>query len=137
MQRHTLYAYVDGSDLDDVVAPIEEALVALAAAPGWVASRPTVVNQKRTVIGGYPDDLPDWELGINLVLPDPGDEPEGWFGDVARITEHLAKLHSALGCEFVIGITDNVTGVAEDLFFVESDAPDLVGLRSVVGVRGD
>jgi len=29
-----------------------------------------------------------------------------------------------------------VTGVAEDLFFVESDAPDLDRLRSVVGVRG-
>jgi hypothetical protein len=136
MQRHTLYAYVDGSDLDDVVAPIEEGLVALAAAPGWVISRPTVVNQKRIVTGGRPDDLPDWELGLNLALPDPGDKPDGWFGDVARIAGHLAKLHSALDREFVIGIADNVTGVAEDLFFVESDAPDLDRLRSVVGIRG-
>lgn len=44
MQRHTLYAYVDGSDLEDVAAPIEERLVELDAAPGWVASRPTVVH---------------------------------------------------------------------------------------------
>ena len=59
MQRHTLYAYVDGSDLEDVAAPIEERLVELAAAPDWVTSRPTVVNQKTDVPGSHPDDLPD------------------------------------------------------------------------------
>jgi hypothetical protein len=52
MQRHALYAYVDGSDLEDVAAPIEERLLVLAAAPGWVTSRPTVVNQKANVSGG-------------------------------------------------------------------------------------
>ncbi|WP_436296946.1 hypothetical protein [Variovorax sp. LjRoot175] len=136
MQRHTLYAYVDGSDLEDVAAPIEERLLVLAAAPGWVTSRPTVVNQKANVSGGRPGDLPDWDLGINLALPDPGAEPDGWFGDVERIAGHLAKLHSAFDREFVIGIADNVSGVAEDLFFVESDAPDLDRLRSAIGVRG-
>ena len=136
MQRHTLYAYVDGSDLEDVAAPIEERLVELAAAPGWVTSRPTVVNQKTDVSGSHPDDLPDWDLGLNLTLPDTGDEPDGWFGDVERIAEYLAKLHSTFAREFVIGIADNVTGATEDLFFVESDAPDLSRLRSAIGVRG-
>lgn len=136
MQRHTLYAYVDGSDLEDVAAPIEERLVEFAAAPGWVNSRPTVVNQKTDVPGSHPDDLPDWELGINLALPDPGDEPAGWFGDVERLAGCAAKLYSVFGREFVIGIADNVTGVTEDLFFVESDAPDLGRLRSAIGVSG-
>lgn len=136
MQRHTLYAYVDGSDLEDVAAPIEERLVEFAASPGWISSRPTVVNQKTDASRSHPDDLPDWDLGINLALPDPGDEPVGWFGDIERLAGCLAKLHSAFDREFVIGIADNITGVAEDLFFVESDAPDLSRLRSAIGIRG-
>ncbi|RST46576.1 hypothetical protein [Variovorax sp. MHTC-1] len=136
MQRHTLYAYVDGSDLEVVAASIEERLLLLAAAPGWVTSSPTVVNQKANVPGCRPGDLPDWDLGINLALPDPGAEPDGWFSDVERIAGQLAKLHAAFGREFVIGIADNVRGIAEDLFFIESDAPDLDRLRSAIGVRG-
>lgn len=136
MQRHTLYAYVDGSDLEDVAAPIEERLLELAAAPGWVTCRPNVVNQKANVSSARPGDLPDWDLGINLTLPDPGTEPDGWFGDVERIAGQLAKLYLAFDREFVIGIADNVTGVTEDLFFVEAYEPDLDRLRSAIGVRG-
>jgi len=136
MQRHTLYAYVDDSDLEDVAALIEERLVELAEAPGWVTSRPTVVNQKTNLSGSHPDDLPDWDLGINLALPNLGDEPARWFGDVVRVVGYLAKLRSAFDREFVIGIADNVTGVTEDLFFIESDTPDLDRLQSAVGVRG-
>lgn len=55
---------------------------------------------------------------------------------MVRIAGYLAKLHSAFDREFVIGITDNVTGVTDDLFFVESDAPDLDRLRSAIGVCG-
>lgn len=136
MQRHTLYAYVDGSDLGDVAAPIEERLVEFVASPSWATSRPVVVNQKTTESGSQPDDLPDWDLGINLALPDPGEEPEGWFDDVVRIAKHLAMLHSTFDREFVIGIADNVTGMTEDLFFVESDVLDLDRLRSAIGVHG-
>ena len=95
-----------------------------------------MVSQKTDVSGSHPDDLPDWDLGLNLTLPDTGDEPDGWFGDVERIAEYLAKLHSTFAREFVIGIADNATGVTEDLFFVESNAPDLGRLRSAIGVRG-
>lgn len=79
--------------------------------------------------------MPDWDLGINLALLDPGAEPDGG-GDVERIVGHLAKLYSAFDRELVIGIADNIRGVAEDLFFVESGTPDLDRLRSAIGVRG-
>jgi hypothetical protein len=136
MKRHTLYAYVDGSDLQDIAAPMEERFLELAEMAGWVTSRPTVVNQKTNTSVGRHGDLPDWDLGINLVLPDPSDEPAGWFSDVERIASYLAELQSAFDRDFVIGIADNVSGVAEDLFFIESDAPDLDRLRSTIGVRG-
>jgi hypothetical protein len=130
------YGAVGTSPVPVSESRIEERLLVLAAAPGWITSRPTVVNQRANVSGGRLGDLPDWDLGINLALPDPGAEPDGWFGDVERIAEHLAKLHSAFDREFVIGIADNVRGVAEDLFFVESDSPDLDKLHSAIGVRG-
>lgn len=95
-----------------------------------------MVNQKAEGSGSHPDDLADWDLGINMALPEPGDEPEGWFGDVERVAGYLATLRSTFAREFVIGIADNVTGVTEDLFFVDSDAPDLRRLRSAIGVRG-
>ena len=136
MQRRTLYAYVDGSDLEDVATAIEERLLVLAAATGWVTCKPTVVNQRTNVPGSRPGDLPDWDLGVNLPLPDPGAEPEGWFGDAEHIVGHLAKLYSAFDREFVIGIADNFRGVSEDLFFVESGMPDLERLRSAIGVPG-
>ncbi|MFV3332995.1 hypothetical protein ACNFIA_18800 [Pseudomonas sp. NY15437] len=132
MQRHTLYAYVDGSDLDDVVAGIEKELVELAAAPGWVLSRPLVVNQKAKGIGSRSGDLPDWDLGINLALPSPRNEQNDWFADIERVVARLVHLRSQFGRDFVIGIADNATGSADDLFYVESDAPDLVRLRAVI-----
>ena len=57
-------------------------------------------------------------------------------GSATLSASHLAKLHSTFDRDFVIGIADNITGVAEDLFLVESDAPDLDRLRSTIGVRG-
>lgn len=133
MQQHTLYAYVDGSDLDDVVMDIERELVELVASQGWVLSRPVVVNQKSVVVGSRPSDLPDWDLGINLAPPDPGRERREWFADIERVVGRLAHLRSQFGRDFVIGIADNVTGSADDLFYVESEAPDLGRLRGVIG----
>lgn len=115
-------AYVDGSGLDDVVAPLEERLVALAAAPGWLASRPIVVPEENRV--QRRTGLPDWDLGFNVALLDPGDQLDGWFGDVELIAAHLAKLHSTFDRDFVIGIADNVTGLAEDLFFADLAASE-------------
>jgi hypothetical protein len=97
MQRNTLYAYVDGSDLDDVVAGIEKELVELAAAPGWVLSRPLVVNQKAEGIGSRSGDLPDWALGVNLVLPNPGHEQNNWFAEIELVVAHLIHLRSQFG----------------------------------------
>ncbi len=114
MQRHTLYAYVDGSDLDDVAVAIERELVALANSSGWVASRPIVVNQKSVHAGSRPGDLPDWDLGVSLTLAEPGLEPTDWFADIERVVARLTHLHSKFG---------------RDL-----ETPDLGKLRLLIGV---
>lgn len=134
LNPQTLYAYVDGSDLDEVAEALEDEFRVLAEEPGWVCGRPTVVNQKTPVANARAGDLPyDWDLGLNLVLPELDEADSGWFADVQRIALHLAKLHSAYDRDFVIGLADSATGISEDVFFVDSAEPDLGLLRGSLG----
>jgi hypothetical protein len=139
MARHTLYAYVEGSDLDEVADDIESRVAQFVRETQWRHATPRLVNQRREkdpTLG--PDDYPDWELGLNVELPDTPNEPHGWFQDVETIAGFLAGLHSITGRDFVIGIGDNERGISEDLFFVDADTtPDLALLRQIVGVRDD
>jgi hypothetical protein len=43
-------------------------------------------------------------------------------------------LRSEVGRDFVVGIFDSESAVAEDLFFVDSDNPSVETLREIVGV---
>src|SRR5262245_39718170 len=135
LARHTLYAYVEGSDLDEVADAIETALEALVASSKWVFESPRIVNKKHERDDSYgPDDLTDWDLGLNLDLPDTGAEPVGWFQDVEQVARVVGQVVARTGREFVIGIGDNSTGISEDLFWVENGEPDLAQLRAIVGV---
>ncbi len=135
MPKHTLYAYVDGSDLHDIVGEVEARLERFVNGSQWNVGKPWLVNQRRENDPSLsPSDLPDWEVGLNLELPEPGSEPRGWFQDVERIANFLGELHASLGRDFVIGIVDNERRGSEDLFFVTSRAPDLSELRQIIGV---
>jgi hypothetical protein len=135
LARHTLYAYVDGSNLHAIAAELESRLERFVEGGGWHVRTPTIVNQTRPDDPTLkPGDLPDWELGLNLDLPDPGDEPPGWFADVERIVRFLGELNATFGRDFVIGIGDTERGNSEDLFFVDSALPDLNRLRQVIGI---
>src|SRR5262245_37057016 len=117
MARHTLYAYVDGSDLEDVAMTIESRLERFVDATAWRHAKPRIVNQRRLNDSSHrPGDLPDWDLGLNIDLPDPPLEPHSWFADVERIASFLAQLRDISGRDFVIGIGDNERGISEDLF---------------------
>src|SRR5688572_473669 len=135
MARHTLYAYAEGNDLHDVAADIEARVERFIRGGHWRYGTPRVVNQSRPDDPSLrPGDLPDWDLGLNLDLPDPPQEPEGWFDDVERIATFFAELHSATGRDFVIGIGDNERSFSEDLFTIDSASPDLGLLRRMIGV---
>ena len=49
-------------------------------------------------------------------MPDPGMEPAGWFAYVEAIARFFGNLHGEFGRDFVIGIGDAQTGIAEDLY---------------------
>jgi len=135
MPRHTLYAYVDGADLADVAAMLETRFMEFVASRRWVAGVASVVNQQHGEdTGTQPGDLPLWDLGISLSLPDSGAESPGWFADVEAIAQFLGTLHRESGRDFIIGIADTETGITDDLFTVSTDSPDLGRLRAIIGV---
>lgn len=79
-------------------------------------------------------DLPDWDLGLNMHLPD--DEPPDWFADVETMVTFLAPLQEEIGRSFILGISDNERGFTEDLpFEIDSPSPNLTLLRQVIGVK--
>src|SRR5262245_53078854 len=136
MPRHTLFAYVDGSDLDDIADALEERLGAFVDGRCWVAGEAWVVNQQQEHDESctQPEDIPGWDLGLNLHLPDPGMEPARWFADVEAIARFLGTLHEEFGRNFVIGIADNQTGIAEDLYGIVDSSPDLDKLAAIIGL---
>ena len=83
MPRHTLFAYANGSDLDGVAFELATRFDIFLSSRAWISGRAWLVNQR-----AKPDDLnesvdlPDWDLGLNLELPDLGSEPPQWFEDV-------------------------------------------------------
>lgn len=135
MPRHTLYAYVDGCNLDEIAAKLDARLQDFVRGRKWAFHQPAIVNQRHGPEScSQPEDLPLWDLGLKLPLPDPDAEQPGWFSDIECIAQFLGKLHADFGRDFVIGVAECKTGVAEDLFGVTSEEPDLAKLRSVLGV---
>jgi hypothetical protein len=135
MPKHTLYAYVDGADLEDVATQLEARFTEFVASRQWIAGVASVINQRHgRDTCTQPGDLPLWDLGLTLQLPDPGTEPPGWFTDVEAVALFLGTLHCECGRDFIVGIADTKTGITDDLFAVSTDSPDLGRLRAIIGV---
>ena len=135
MPKHLLYAYVDGSDLHE----LEESLLAsfdnFVDSREWTLQGVKVVNQRHDEDDSLSEgDLPGWDLGLNVDLPDVGQEPEGWFADVEAIATWLGGLHVQTRRDFIIGIFDTDLHTADDLFDVGSEQPDINELREIIGV---
>ncbi|MEM8672244.1 MAG: hypothetical protein AAGG48_32315 [Planctomycetota bacterium] len=127
MTKHILYAYVCGNRIDECAADLIEAFDDLIAKRSWVNDDVFCVDQ-------VSDGTTDHQLGINISLPDPGEERYGWFSDIIAIAELLAQLSSCTRREFAIGIFDTQTQISEDLHYVRSSDPDIDRLRAIIGV---
>jgi hypothetical protein len=135
MGRYTLFAYVDGFDLDGVAAELDARLEQFVRGRSWVTVA-TVVNQRRLEDASLRNgDLPDWDLGLNIELPDVGEERPGWFGDLEETLGFLAQLHSRTGRDFVLGVYDSQNGITEDLFSIDGPTPNVEEFRRILGVR--
>ena len=130
---HTLYAYVDGADLDDVAEILDARFEQFVSSHPWRCGEAWVVNQQHgQETCTHPDDLPLWDLGLNLPLPDPGTEPADWFSDIEAIVCFLMTLNAETHREFVIGICNSRSQITEDLFLVGSVTPDMQELHAML-----
>jgi len=135
MGRYTLFAYVDGADLDAVASDLDTRFAQFVSENAWHET-PSVVNQRHVGDPSQtPGAVPGWDLGLNIPLPDVGQEPQGWFRDIEKTVAFLAELHGITGREFILGVHDAIQGVSEDLFSVDGPTPNLQELRQVLGVR--
>ena len=135
MTSHTLYAYVDGSDLSDCVDSIESALDKFVNDNLWRSAQPTVVNQRHPRDETYqPDDLPDWDLGLNFGVPAAGTESQDWLEDFEAIVVYLGTLATQTKREFVVGVSDAESGITEDLFYIGGTDVDFEQLCTILGV---
>ena len=108
----TLYIYVDGSDLHDQEMLLVSEFEALARR--WSGLNVIVVNQRgEHTPDMLPDDLPDWDLGVNI--------PLDRFGKnhAEELVPFLRNLAHSAGHEFVIGIGEP-SGITDDMMFVDS-----------------
>jgi hypothetical protein len=134
IRKHTLYAYAEGNDLHDVADSLDAAFARLIAEGGWVCGQPWAVNQRRDDDPSLgPEDLPDWEIGLNLPLPDPGMEPPAWFADVERIVAALEGMHRLTGRDFVLGIGYEDRGISEDVISIGDWPVDRAWVRRAFG----
>jgi len=130
MAKLTLFAYVQGVDLEPVVEVVEARLDALVAERKWITKDVWVVNQR---VDTKPGEVAEWDLGINLTLV-ASRRPKAWVEDVAAIATTFGALHGETGRKFVIGVHDAKTEETKDLFFVDSATPDLDALAAALKI---
>src|SRR5262249_7830537 len=137
MPLDTLYAYVDGADIEEIAADLETRFTAfIDSRRWWFGDAAWVVNRRYgRETCTRPEDLPLWDLGLNFSSPPPSPDLPCWFRDVEAIAGFLGALHRECGRDFVIGIANAKTGVSEDLFYVTTDLPDMAELRAIIGVQ--
>jgi len=124
-----LYVYVDGSDLVDVEGKLLKAFDEFLRC--WKMESARVINDKYERTPDLrPEDLPDWNLGLNLEFDS---LPKDKLGELVRF---LAELASGTGREFVIGCWNSETKIAEDWLFV-GENPDQEVTEYLVAIYGE
>ena len=120
LERDVLFAYVDGSDLDDAAPLLRERLTALVSSASW-ACRVWLVDQRHGDEPLQPGDLPSWDLGVNLDARLV--EADAYRQDLVRLYRGLKVLAAETGRDFVLGVN------GEDLVYTSSGLTDAELLR--------
>lgn len=68
-------------------------------------------------------------------MPDPYQEPPGWFEDVKATISFCVNIRKKYNHDFVVGISDNERGIAEDIAEIDSDEPNIECIKSFIGIE--
>ena len=103
----SLYAYVDGSNLEDVEATLYQAFKDFVST--WDVPSAQVINDRYDRTPNLqPGDLPDWNLGLNADIADLNRQ------NLTKLVVFLEVLTRTTGREFAIGGSLNESDFAED-----------------------
>ena len=117
-----IYIYVDGSDLDDVADLLLRRLGEIAREVPHVR---LIDDRFAKTPDMQPDDLPDWNLGLNFDLDQVS------VGHVPLLLESIRSLAQESGREFAVGYSDRRSKFGEDIGFIEP-AKDYSGISRVL-----
>lgn len=117
-----IYIYVDGSDLHEVA----ELLLRRLGEITREFPRVRVVDDRfEKTPDMLPDDLPDWNLGLNFDLDCVT------VGYAPRLLESIRSLAQESGRDFAVGYYDRGSKIDEDIGFIEP-AKDFTGIPRVL-----
>jgi hypothetical protein len=109
-----IFVYVDGSDLEQVEAVLLRAFEDFTAS--WGVESVKLINDKHNRTSDLgPDDLPDWNLGLNVEVDSLPREK------IETLMRFLSKIAAKTDREFVIGAWRTKTMVSEDWCFVGAE----------------
>jgi hypothetical protein len=108
--RFGIYIYVDGSDLHDVADLLLRRLSQVASEFPQVR---VIDDRFEKTPDMHPDDLPDWNLGLNFDLDHVG------VCHVPRLLESIRSLAQESGRDFAVGYYDRGSKIDEDIGFIE------------------
>lgn len=124
-QTMKIYLYIDGADLNEIGAPVAEAI------SDWLAN----TGSKAQLVNRGPEDganqtrVGDWDLGLTIET--------GKKADLKAPLAFLYELARQQECDFVVGIYDAQTGQPENVCYFghEEGRPDLFEIASYLGLK--
>ena len=127
--RFGVYVYVDGYDLHDVAVSIKRRLGEIADSYPQVR---VIDDRFERTPDMHPDDLADWNLGLNFDL---GQDSAGF---VRGVLECIRTLSRESGRSFAVGYYDRISKIDEDIVFIEPDTEgdDIVGVLESLATNG-
>jgi hypothetical protein len=120
--RFGIYIYVDGSDLHAVADLLLRRLGEIAREFPHVR---VIDDRFEKTPDMHPDDLPDWNLGLNFDLD------RDSVCHVPRLLESIRSLAQESGRDFAVGYYDRRSKIDEDIGFIEP-AKDFTGISRVL-----
>ncbi len=126
MQLSGVYIYIDGSDLFDVAPFMEGDITKWKESQGVSFKFINVIHERTPDM--WPEDLADWDFGINLNVDDLNVLPE--------MLDFMHSLAIKYERDFVLGFYYDSHNISEDILFfgARDGAPSLKAVTDLLGI---